>query len=177
MERRITSTELQDSLGELLDLTTMTVATSGPGGEPHAAAVYFAPDDQLNLYFFSDASSQHALDAAQDDRAAVTIHPEQSRWQEIHGMQMRGSIRVVQSQEQWQEGWKVYLAKFPFVAELEQLIANNQMHKFSPHWIRLVDNRQGFGYKQEWGRSSGGGEDEIWDLLPGINPVSDETNG
>ena len=107
MERRLTSVELQDTLGELLDLTTMTVATSGLAGEPHAAAVYFAPDDHLNLYFFSDSNSQHGLDAAQDSRAAVTIHPDQSSWQDIHGMQMRGSLRVVQSQEQWQTGWQV----------------------------------------------------------------------
>ena len=92
-------------------------------------------------------------------------------------MQMRGSLRVVQSQEQWQTGWQVYQAKFPFVADLEQLIAINQMHKFSPHWIRLVDNRQRFGYKQEWGRNLGAGEDEYWYLLTGVNSVSDEKNG
>lgn len=26
----------------------------------------------------------------------------------------------------------------------------NQLYGFTPKWIRLVDNNQGFGYKQEW---------------------------
>ena len=38
----------------------------------------------------------------------------------------------------------------PFVAALKPLIARNQLYVFTPTWLRLVDNRRGFGYKQEW---------------------------
>ena len=36
-----------DLMIELLQVPTMTLATSGAGGEPHAAAVYFAADEEL----------------------------------------------------------------------------------------------------------------------------------
>lgn len=147
---RVNSPELKSSLGEFFVLTTMTLATADPDGEPHAAAVYFAADEGLNLYYFSETSSQHALDTAQDARAAVAIHPEGSDWQQIRGLQLRGSVSAVKSRSEWQAAWQLYRQKFPFVAGLEELIAANQMYAFRPTWIRLVDNRQGFGYKQEW---------------------------
>jgi uncharacterized protein YhbP (UPF0306 family) len=165
MERSIASIELKDSLAELLNLTTMTIATVGVDGDPHAAAVYFAYDDHLNMFFFSDSKSQHALDIVHDGKAAVTVHPDLTNWQDIHGLQMRGVIQAVQSQSKWQEAWKLYLAKFPFVADLEQLVAMNQLHMFIPRWVRLVDNRRGFGFKMEWAKDEQG----VW------HTVADDT--
>jgi uncharacterized protein YhbP (UPF0306 family) len=147
---RVKRAELKDSLDEYLALTTMTLATVSVDGEPHAAAVYFAADEAINLYYFSDAGSQHALDAGQDPRAAAAVHAEVGEWQEIRGLQIRGSIRVVESKQEWQAAWRVYREKFPFVDGLEEVIAASKLYVFTPIWIRLVDNRQGFGYKQEW---------------------------
>jgi len=33
---------------------------------------------------------------------------------------------------------------------LEEMVARNALYVFQPRWIRLVDNRRGFGFKQEW---------------------------
>ncbi len=167
MERRISSAELKIALEDLLRLATMTVATVGMEGEPHAAAVYFADDDFINLYFFSDSGSQHALDSNHEPKAAVTIQAEGGGWQDIHGLQMRGIISAVQSDNEWQKAWTLYQAKFPFVVGLEEIVAVNQLYVFKPHWIRLVDNRQGFGFKQEWVKSKTedvGIEDQYWGL-------------
>lgn len=153
----IKSAELKSLLEEFLNLTTMTLATIGPAGEPHAAAVYFVSDEALNLYYFSEISSQHAQDIDHDPRAAVAIHVDVANWQEIHGLQIRGSTRAVKSRSEWQTVWQLYREKFPFVVDLKEVIATNQMYAFNPTWIRLVDNRQGFGYKQEWQVSTTGG--------------------
>jgi uncharacterized protein YhbP (UPF0306 family) len=141
----------------------MTLATVGRDSEPHAAAVYFTADGSLNLYYFSETSSQHCLDSDHEPRAAVAIHPESAGWQEIHGLQMRGEIQAVDSKHEWQGAWHIYREKFPFVIDLEEVIATNQMYAFKPTWIRLVDNRQGFGYKQEWEIII---SDEVRDLPP-----------
>ena len=135
---------------DLLALSTMTLATAGPDGEPHAAAVYFAADDRPNLYFFSDPESQHIQDIIRDGRAAATIHPECFDWQEIRGLQLRGTVQWVDRGPEWDRAWKLYSAKFPFVAELEAVISINQFYVLISNWIRLVDNRRGLGFKQEW---------------------------
>jgi uncharacterized protein YhbP (UPF0306 family) len=138
------------NLSDLLLLTTMTLATTGPDGEPHAAAVYFAADKDLRFYFFSVVESQHSRDIQSDPRAAAALHPECKNWQEIRGLQMRGEARRVSEGAPWQAAWRCYAAKFPFVLELESLVARNALYVFAPRWIRLVDNRRGFGFKEEW---------------------------
>ena len=135
---------------DLLDLSTLTLATTGQAGEPHAAAVYFAAHERLDLYFFSDSSSQHSLDVEHDERAAASLYPESRAWQEIRGLQMRGEVQRVEPGSFWDGAWEKYVAKFPFVAGLKAVIDRNQLFVFVPHWIRLVDNRRGFGFKEEW---------------------------
>lgn len=134
---------------DLLAIHTLTLATQGAGG-PHAAPVYFAADEELHLYFFSDPQSQHARCLAQDPRAAVAFYPPSQDWQEIRGLQMRGEAYPVKSDSQWEQGWACYRLKFPFVDALKAIVAQNALYVFLPHWIRLVDNRRGFGFKQEW---------------------------
>ena len=134
---------------ELLALPAMTLATVGDNGEPHAAAVYFAADAENRLYFFSEPGSQHAADLQARRQAAVTIQPPASAYQEIRGLQGRGSVRLVQPGEELDKGFGLYLAKFPFVAGMQAEVAKNKLYVFTPAWMRLLDNRRGFGYKEE----------------------------
>ena len=129
------------------------------------------------MYFFSDSKSLHAQDTANEVLAAVTVHPERSCWQDIHGQQMCGAITAVQSHNKWQEAWKLYQAKFPFAADLEQLVALNQLYGFNLHWMRVVDNRRGFGFRQEWGRSEPDRVGEAWDLITGEDRIAWGVNG
>ena len=135
---------------ELLQVSTMTLATSGAGGEPHAAAVYFAADEDIRLYFFSDPESQHGQDLLRDQRAAVSCYPQTQDWQEIRGVQMRGQVQRVKPDSELEVAWGVYTTKFPFVRELKSIVAQNSLYVFVPSWVRLVDNTRGFGFKQEW---------------------------
>ena len=137
-------------LEELLAISTMTLATTGPDGEPHAAPVYFAADHKLLFYFFSDPQSLHGLDITRDPRAAAAFYPYCFDYQDIRGVQMRGLVRLLQPGDEWDAGWQLYQAKFPFVADLKAIIGRNRLYVFIPRWIRTVDNRRGFGFKQEW---------------------------
>jgi uncharacterized protein YhbP (UPF0306 family) len=149
-------------------MSTMSLATVGLGGEVHAADVYFASDEQMNLYYFSAPSSQHSRDIQWDPQAAVTIHAHHTSWEQILGVQMRGICYQVTAPPAWEQAWAVYLEKFPFVQQLSDIIKVNQLYGFTPVWIRLVDNSRGFGYKQEWQAkenetaSTTGGQ---WDLV------------
>ncbi len=135
---------------DLLSLSTLTLATSGAGGSPHAAPVYFAAAETLRLYFFSDPQSQHSLDLTQDPRAAAAIYPECRDWQDIRGLQLQGEVHPVPPGPEWEAAWLLYATKFPFVSELKTVVERNALYVFIPRWARLVDNRRGFGFKQEW---------------------------
>ena len=138
------------AISELLQLATMTIATTGADGEAHAAAVYFAAGEDLALYFFSAADSQHSQDLRRRPQAAAAIYPQVTGWQAIRGLQLRGRAEALPSGAEWQAAWDVYAAKFPFVKALKSIVASNELYAFTPRWLRLVDNRRGFGFKQEW---------------------------
>jgi uncharacterized protein YhbP (UPF0306 family) len=135
---------------ELLALSTMTLATAGPDSQPHAAAVFFAAGPDLGLYFFSEAHSQHAQDLRENPQAAISIYPQCNDWREIRGLQMRGPAHPLDPGAAWDTGWELYTQKFPFVNALKMIVQKNSLYVFSPEWIRLVDNRRGFGHKKEW---------------------------
>ena len=139
-------------IAELLLYSTMTLATSDHDGGPHAAAVYFATDDNLDFYFFSDLHSQHGQDLAIRPQCAIAIYPECQDWRDIRGLQLRGDARPIQPGQKWEYAWSAYRAKFSFVSEMRELVVRNQFYMFIPTWVRLVDNRIGFGFKQEWRR-------------------------
>lgn len=128
----------------------MTLATSDPEGNPHAAPVYFVHDDEMRLYFFSEANSQHSRNITQNPKVAAAIYPECEGWRDIKGLQLRGELCLVESTQEWDSAWARYQVKFPFVRSLKAVVARNQLYVFIPSWIRLVDNSQGFGYKEEW---------------------------
>jgi uncharacterized protein YhbP (UPF0306 family) len=148
MERRIRLFDLP--ISDLLTLSAMSLATISPQGEVHSAAVYFAVGEHVELYFFSAPDSQHSLDVAQNPRAAVNIYPETSGWEDIRGLQMRGEVFELEIGLQWDQAWKIYCQKFPFVNGMQAVVEQNRFYVFRPRWIRLVDNRRGFGFKQEW---------------------------
>jgi uncharacterized protein YhbP (UPF0306 family) len=140
-----------ERIRELLEnVSTMTLATTGPEGNPHAAPVYFVADGDMRLYFFSEVKSQHSQHLARDSKAAAAIYPECEGWRGIKGLQLHGKVRLVETPEEWNSAWARYRVKFPFVRSLKTVVAKNQLYAFIPHWIRLVDNSRGFGYKKEW---------------------------
>lgn len=143
-------TKRERLLSDLLSLPAMTLATTGSDGTPHAAAVFFAADEQYQLYFFSAPDSLHGRHLRHNPNAAVSFHPTVYNWRDIQGVQMRGTVRVVPKGEEWDKSWQVYVNKFPFVVELQEQLARNALYVFKPDWVKISDNSQGFGFKEEW---------------------------
>lgn len=154
-EKPSADAQLLDPKNEVLwTVPAMTLATVGSDGLPHTAAVYFAADEaQENLYFFSAADSQHSLDITSNPKAAADIHPLTNDWREIRGLQLRGEVFPVPAGDSWNAGWQCYLKKFPFVQELKAELERSILYTFRPTWIRTIDNRRGFGFKEEWSRA------------------------
>ena len=149
-ERGTTAANNQGTIEDMWSLPAMTLATTGSDGTAHAATVYFAAGEDRTLYFFSARDSQHSQDLHTNANAAATIHPLVEGWQEIRGLQLRGEVREVPPGENWEKAWGLYLVKFPFAGNLKDVIARNTLYAFHPTWIRLIDNRRGFGFKEEW---------------------------
>lgn len=140
---------------------TMTLATIGPSGEPQAAAVFYAADEQLNLYFLSSPSSRHSQNLMHDARVAVTVHADGQAWQAIRGVQIEGAAEVVEGATTLAQAARTYAGRYDFVrgllddagdgpVALRGPVASSRFYVLRPAWIRLIDNTLGFGHKEEW---------------------------
>lgn len=132
----------------------LTLAIADAGG-PHAAAVFYAADDDLNLYFVSEPASRHGQALLAAGAVAGTVQDDRQEWHEITGVQFHGAARRLDGAER-ECGWELYTARFPFLLTgdvvLTGALAKSALWKIEPTWMRLVDNRLGFGHKGEWRR-------------------------
>lgn len=123
----------------------LTLATVDEGGA-WAASLFYASDDALNLYVLSDPATRHGRAIVRDARVAVTVHGEIREWMAIRGIQLWGTAGEVTEAE---ETFTRYIEKFPFAAALIPVGGPHRFYRIAPRWIRLIDNSQGLGFKEE----------------------------
>ena len=145
--RRIDKAARAALLALLEETPALTLATLDPDGAPRATPLYFAPAD-LTLIFLSDPASQHSRNLQADPRCGVAIYPAVADWRSLRGLQMRGqAVRL--SEMETPRALQLYLQRFLFAAGLARTV-QAAPYRFQPNWIRRIDNRQGFGFQQEW---------------------------
>ena len=150
-----------ETVGDFLGShTTMTLATSGEDG-PWAAALFYAHDSDLNLYFISAKDTRHAADIERNPRVAVAVNAQHKDWSDIRGLQIGGVAEIVPS-DQRAGAVETYLAKFPDLRPLFSTPRNEQesriarafaaspFYRLRPNRIRLIDNRKSFGHRDEY---------------------------
>jgi uncharacterized protein YhbP (UPF0306 family) len=141
------------------EISTLTLATSGDN-VPWAATVFFAADSKFNIYFVSDHRTRHGRDMAVNEQVAATINPDCDNWNDVAGLQIHGTVSVVDGVER-AKALVIYLKKFPQIDALfarpegdheETIVARLKaanFYKITPQMIRVIDNEQGFGHREE----------------------------
>lgn len=128
---------------------TACLCTVDETGKPHGANVQVAIDDELNLYFVSSPDSAHSEHVTRASDAAMTIYAHTVAPPQIHGVQMHGQCETATDHD---AALAAYLHQFPFIADDDALRARveaEQLYCFKPRWLRWIDNRVRFGFKQE----------------------------
>jgi len=139
--------------------STITLATVHEG-HSWAAAVFYASDADLNLYFVSDLKTRHGRDLHHDARVTGAVNHDVTTWGEVIGLQIEGRAVVLEGETRL-KALEVYLEKFTDVQRLfdkprdanERVIAERLQRapfwRLTPSWIRLIDSNKGFGWKWE----------------------------
>jgi uncharacterized protein YhbP (UPF0306 family) len=138
---------LTDLLG---DSTTCSLATIDNNGAPHAANVNFAFDSTADVYFLSAPHSQHIQHIATNPTVAATAYAPFARASEIRGVQLHGTVQPVDNATlPIEQLWQLLTERFPDIADMEARARSQQFYRLRPTWVRLIDNRNGFGWKAE----------------------------
>ena len=154
------TSEERDAIRQLLGAhSTLTLATSD-GERAWAATVFYASDDDLNLYFVSDYRTQHARDISQNPACFGTINADVDDWLSVKGLQLSGEVSLLDGLSRI-NALRIYLSRFSDVRALfenprdkneetiGQRLKSANLYRLTPNWVRLIDNGKWFGYKFE----------------------------
>ncbi len=125
----------------------MALATVGPNGEPQVAAVFFAADEAMNLYWVSMPGTRHGAAAVATGRASAAVYPAVWGWAEIRGLQVTGRAEVVTDAAERAAALELYCGRFALPAALSALLAAATLYVLRPEALRWLDNSRGFGHK------------------------------
>ena len=129
---------------------TASLATVDAEGRPCAANVQYVSDTEWRLYWVSGEMAAHSVNLAERADAALTVYAHLDEPALIHGLQMRGVAEGIVG-DAAAEALGLYTAKYPFTAEppYREAVLKQRFYRFTPAWIRWIDNRRGFGWKSE----------------------------
>jgi hypothetical protein len=129
--------------------STLVLATASADGQPASTPLFYLADEALNLYFLSSPGSQHGQNLLARSQAAASVYRQTMRWQEICGIQMRGSVTAITQPDQRKALLKLYRDRFQLGALFAIPIRRSTLYAFRPDWFRFIDNSRHFGYKFE----------------------------
>lgn len=120
----------------------LTLATAGEDG-PYAAPLFYAYDAaNLHFVFASDPDTKHAGQMRANGAVAAGIALETDTVGKIQGVQIRGNVIAASDDDA-----KIYFEVFPYARMMRPVL-----WRLEPFWMKLTDNRLGFGKKVIWQR-------------------------
>ena len=109
------------------------------------ASCFFAWDEENNtLVITTDPATRHGAEFLINPSVAGTIALETRRIGRIRGAQFTGTISEPQGDD-LKRARRIYLKRFPYAA-----LADLHLWTITLNYIKLTDNRMGFGKKIVW---------------------------
>ncbi len=122
----------------------LTLATFSDS-QPYCANCFYAYEESGGRFIFtSDEETRHIQEALCNENIAGSVVLETKIVGKIQGIQFTGKLSPTPPEE---EAFlrKIYLKRFPFAA-----IKQSRLWLLEPDFIKLTDNRLGFGKKIIW---------------------------
>lgn len=122
----------------------LTIATS-LNNKPYCATCFYAYSEELNLFIFtSNKKTKHIQDTHSQSQVAGAIALETSVIGKIRGIQFTGIVQKLEGDVLKLARIK-YLKRFPFA-----ILKQTALWGIAPDFIKMTDNRLGFGKKLFW---------------------------
>ena len=124
----------------------LTLATSS-GNQPWCANCFYAwLEDESAFVFTSDDDTRHIRDLEEGNKVAGSVVLETKIVGKIRGIQFTGELFKPEG-ELYKRSRKAYLKRFPYAAAVKL-----ELWILQVDYIKMTDNRLGFGKKIEWRR-------------------------
>jgi len=122
----------------------LTLATSAENNPWCANCFYVYIEDENCFVFTSDDATKHVQDVLTNSKVAGSVVLETKTVGKIRGIQFRGIMEIPKN-ELAPKVKKAYLKKFPYA-----VLMKTSLWVLRPNYIKMTDNRLGFGKKLIW---------------------------
>jgi hypothetical protein len=129
--------------------STLVLSTVNADGTPHATPLFYLAGAELELYWFSDASSQHSGNLGRNCGVAVAVYASTEHWKEIRGVQIRGTVEQITDRKIRRDITLRYSDRFHLGRIFRLALTRSSLYVLRPSWIRYIDNSRHFGYRSE----------------------------
>jgi uncharacterized protein YhbP (UPF0306 family) len=119
----------------------MQLATAS-NGSPWCASLFFAHDNQHNLYWISQIDTRHSRELAQNPHVAGAIILPQSYGEAVHGLQFEGTARVIEEPEELKTLAQAYAERYNagnLAANIISGANNYKLYQIQPSQFILFD--------------------------------------
>lgn len=148
--------ELESVAALLREQSTLALSTTDEVGQACVAPLFYLVDEDLNLCWLSSATSLHSVNLIRVPTAAATVYRNVQIWKDICGVQMHGTVTVINDKKRRREVIDAYCQRFQLGTLFRLPISRCALFAFRPEFIRYIDNSRRFGSKIELGRNEHG---------------------
>ncbi|MGH7867802.1 MAG: pyridoxamine 5'-phosphate oxidase family protein [Candidatus Dormibacteraceae bacterium] len=139
----------------------MQLATSVEG-QPWACSVWFAADDQLNLYFFSSEARRHSKEVLENPRVAGAIALPHEPKDPARGVQFEGIATLIDGNQGMRHARACYEGRIFSAKQIDSLLHHpdrpHRFYKISPTEFVLFDALNfPNNSRQQWSPNPSGG--------------------
>ena len=123
--------DLEAVIAEYLSTTKMMQIATSVEDTPWCCTVYFAYDDDWNLYWISKPEQRHSKEIVENPKVAGTIaYDQQPPQRTVRGLQFEGTAELLSGEEE-ERASKYYIQQLDREASLlEDIRSGENPHKF-----------------------------------------------
>lgn len=124
----------------------LTLATCS-NNQPYCSNCFYTYLEKENILIFSsDETTKHIHDVRINPKVAASIVLETKTIGKIQGIQLSGNL-IEAKEDLLKKAKKAYLKSFPYA-----ILMNTQLWILEIEFIKMTDNRLGFGKKLIWNK-------------------------
>lgn len=123
--------DIKELISEYLNTTRMMQLATSVGNQPWCCTVYYAHDDEWNLYWLSLPGSRHSQEIAENPKVAGAIaYDQQPPQRTVRGIQFEGVAKLLSGDEE-EKASKLFIEKLNReVTLLEDVRSGKYPYKF-----------------------------------------------
>jgi general stress protein 26 len=139
----LSGTKTKKEMYSYLDSLAIAVLSTTSDAKPHAAVIYFVPDEDLNFYFITKSDTKKSQNLEKNNNAALTIVDPHSP----KTIQATGTVEELEESEKYKKIMDKIAEEnakgngFYWPPPLSKLDSKGDLvlYKFQPDWLRYAD--------------------------------------